>query len=73
MSNVVSLPIGSVGDGVRVEPDDVLSAAIGNARSVVVVFEDNAGELRVSSSDGAPEALMLMERAKKRLVASYED
>lgn len=73
MSNVVSLPTGLVGDGLTVQPDNVIAAVIGKARMVVVAYEDDNGELQVASSHGRPESITLFERARVRLISSYED
>jgi len=53
----------------RVDPDKVLGAAMGNLESVVVVGYDKTGAEYFAASDpSGPEALWLLERAKLRLL-----
>jgi hypothetical protein len=63
-AEIVPLRPGLIGDGLRVEPDDVLDAARGKLPVVVVCGLDRNGELYLASSDGAEKAYFLMERAK---------
>lgn len=62
-----------VGDGYTVNPDEVLQECIGTFKEVVVVGIDNDGRLVGHGSGGRPEAITLLERAKARLLASYDD
>ena len=62
-----------VGDGFTVDPDEVLQGCLGKLKSVVVIGIDEDGDLWGSASDGRPETIALLERAKARLLASYDD
>jgi len=53
----------------RVDPDKVLGAAMGNLESVVVVGYDKTGTEYFAASDpSGPEVLWLLERAKLGLL-----
>jgi hypothetical protein len=53
----------------RVDPDKVLGAAMGNLESVVVVGYDKTGAEYFAASDpSGPEVLWLLERAKTGLI-----
>lgn len=71
MAEVVRLAdhLTEVGPGYRFDPDQILEAAKGQGfTSLVIVAEMEDGELWVSSAANAGEALILMERAKQRIV-----
>lgn len=74
MSNVISiLPhLESVGDDFRFEADDILEAAKGGLKNVVIIGEDEDDELFVAASMNAGIALILLERAKRRIVFGDE-
>lgn len=72
-AQVISFKPEIVGDGFTVNPDDVLQECIGKLKTVVVVGIDEDGDLWGSASDGRPETIALLERAKARLIASYDD
>lgn len=63
-AEIVELRPGLVGEGARIEPDDVLDGAKDKLAIAVVVGLDRDGELFLASSDGAERAYFLMERAK---------
>lgn len=78
MTNVVQFNAGIVGDGAKIDSSKIID----NLKSydvnrgiecLVVVYIDADGFLQCASTDGRAEALMLMERAKVRLIAGYED
>jgi hypothetical protein len=64
MADVVPLRVGLVGDGAKVDCDNVLTAAQGQLRTVLVIGERPDGELYVAGSDGVADSVLLMERAK---------
>lgn len=69
VENVVKLHPVEVGDGYRFDPDQILEEAKRrDFTSVVVIGELPDGELWVSSAVNAGEALVLIERAKHRIV-----
>lgn len=69
VENVVKLHPVEVGDGYRFDPDQILEEAKRREfTSVVVLGELPDGELWVSSAVNAGEALVLIERAKHRIV-----
>ena len=71
--NVVKLELVEVGDGHRFDTDHILDAAKGHElTSVTVVGTLPDGSLWLSGSAGAPETLMLLERAKHKLVRISE-
>ena len=68
-SNVVEFHPQVVGEGYRFEPDDILEGAKGqDFTNILVVGEYDDGTLWVSSAANAGEALVLMERAKRKIV-----
>lgn len=71
--NVVKLQLVDVGEGYRFEADHILEAAKGHdLTSVAVVGTLPDGSLWLSGSAGAPETLMLLERAKAKLIRASE-
>lgn len=53
----------------KIDPDKVLNAAVGNLESVVVVGYDKTGmEYFAASDPSGPEVLWLLERAKAGLI-----
>lgn len=63
-----ALSLGIVGDGVIVDPENVLSGPAGLLRMVVVVGIDLDGELYVAGSHGTAESHLLLGRASADLV-----
>lgn len=64
--NVVSLSGRRlVGEGIEISPDDVLDGARGNLTEVVVIGVGTDGSLYAASSKGQPEAMALMDLAKR--------
>lgn len=73
MSNVVKLEPVEVGEGYRFDPDEILEAAKGQGfRMIAVLGELEDGSFWVSGSANAGETLVLMERAKHRIVFGEE-
>lgn len=67
--NVVKLHLVEVGEGFRFDADHVLDAAKGKDMScVAVIGELPDGSLWVSGSANAGETLILLERAKYKIV-----
>lgn len=64
---------GIVGDGFKTDPDEALTACVGKFTAVVIVGIDRDGKLRGNSSEGRPEAITMLERAKQMLLKSYDD
>ena len=50
MSNVIEFSAGLVGDGMKIDADQILSHVVGNAETLVVVYEDKDGALQVAST-----------------------
>lgn len=68
-SNVVEFHPQVVGEGYRFDPDKILDGAKGEGFiNILVVGEYDDGTLWVSSAANAGEALILMERAKRKIV-----
>lgn len=65
---VVRLVPESVGDGYYVDPDVVLTEAIGEYTNVVVVGQTEDGALDVVGSSTMGEANLLLDLAKKHLL-----
>lgn len=72
MSNVIAFDGGPVGPGVEIDPDAVLSSAVGQLREVAVVGFTADGSLYVAGSGGPVETLWLLERAKHYLMTNAE-
>jgi hypothetical protein len=68
MGDVVSLDTGGIRDGIKVDSDQVLEAAVGKLRSVAVVGIEHDGTLFVAASDGAAESHFLFARAGDFLI-----
>jgi hypothetical protein len=71
MAEVVRLAdhLEEVGDNYRFEPDKILEAAKGqDFVNVLIIGQHEDGELWVSSAANAGTALILMEKAKQRIV-----
>lgn len=64
-----------VGDGYTVDPRDVIAEFADGVEltHVVVVGVDEDGNLTGSSSHGRPDTMMMLDRAKAKLLASYGD
>lgn len=68
-SNVVKLELVSIGEGVRLDSDEILEAAKAQPLARLVVIGDLPdGSLWVSGSANAGESLILIERAKHHIV-----
>lgn len=68
-AKVATLKLVSVGEGIRLDADQVLEAAKGqDLRSLVIIGETAGGDLWVSSIANAGESLIAIERAKRRIV-----
>ena len=66
---VVGFQPRTVGSGYRFDPDQILEEAKGQGfTNILVIGEQEDGELWVSSAANAGEALVLMERAKHQIV-----
>jgi hypothetical protein len=69
MSNVAKLELVTVGDGFRFDPDELLEEAKGHGfTNLVIIGELPDGEQWVSGMANAGESLILMERAKRKIV-----
>lgn len=68
-SNVIRLVPDGVGDGYRIEADTVLKAAKGREyHRLVVIGQDEEGELYLAGTANAGESLILIELAKHQIV-----
>lgn len=68
-SNVVKLELVSIGEGARLDSDEILESAKGQSLARFVVVGDLPdGSLWVSGSANAGESLILLERAKHHIV-----
>jgi hypothetical protein len=65
--NVVPLRVVEIGEGVHLQPDKVLSAALGKLDEVVVIGLTEDGEPFIASSEGVAKALWLIEKCKLTL------
>lgn len=72
MADIIKLSTGHVGDGVTLDPDSVLGEARGKLRSVAIVGIADDGALYTASSVGFPETLVLLNRAARRVLRSYD-
>lgn len=67
--NVVKLQLVEVGEGFRFDPDVILEEAKGKGFTrLAVLAETDNGEIYIAGSANAGESLVLMERAKRRIV-----
>lgn len=65
--NVINFPGAT---RLKIDPDKVLTAAVGNLESVIVIGYDKTGmEYFAASDPSGPEALWLLERAKAGLIS----
>lgn len=62
-----------VGDGITLDPDTVLAAAMGNLDAVAIAGLAADGSIYVATSCGASEAIVMIERAKMVLVCGFGD
>lgn len=67
-AEIVQLHTGEVGDGYVVTPDDILSAAAGKYHTLVLIGENEAGEIEVCGSHGAGDTLLLLAWAQNFIV-----
>ena len=69
MGEVVKLKLVEVGESFRFNPDELLEDAKGQEyATVVIIGQDEDGEVRISGTANAGETLILMELAKLKLV-----
>jgi hypothetical protein len=69
MAEVLQFHPQLVGEGFRFEPDKILEEAKGRGfTNVLIIGEMEDGEFWVSSAANAGEALVLMEKAKHKIV-----
>ncbi len=69
MSNVVKFEPVEIGDGYRFDPDEILDAAKGLGFTILAVLGETAdGEFWVSGTANVGETLVLLEKAKRRIV-----
>lgn len=69
-AEIVPLRLVSVGEGFRFNPDVILSAAMGQEfTNLVILGEMPHGELYVAGMANAGEALIMIERAKAKIVS----
>lgn len=68
--NVIKFEPREVGAGYRIDPDHVLEAAKGlNLDRLMIIGELPDGELYVAGNANAGECMILMELAKRKIVA----
>lgn len=69
MSNVVKFEPEIVGEGFRFDADEILSGALGQPFTTVMVLgQMEDGSIWVSGSANAGETLILMEKAKRQII-----
>lgn len=69
MAEILAFHPQLVGDGYRFEPDKILEEAKGRGfTNVLVIGELEDGDFWISSAANAGEALVLMEKAKHKIV-----
>jgi hypothetical protein len=68
MTNVVKLEPVDIGDGFRFDPDELLEANKGAGWSILALIGKIDGELVVAGSAGAGETLILIEKAKLKII-----
>jgi len=69
-AEIVPLRLVSVGEGFRFNPDTILSAAMGQGFSnLVVIGELPDGEMYVTGMANAGEALIMIECAKAKIIS----
>lgn len=73
MTNVVQFKPEIVGDGYRFDSDEILEAAKGTKFATLTILgETEDGDLYVAGNANAGETLVMMERAKHRIVFGEE-
>lgn len=73
MGDIHQFKPGIVGDGHKIDPEAILVEAAGNYESIVIIGIAKDGVLDCQSSDGRHETIALIERAKAKLIASFDD
>lgn len=73
MGEVKEFHPGIVGDGYRVAVENVIDSLPRDARNIVVIWEDENGEIGGATSDGRPHSITLLQRGINKLIASYGD
>ena len=69
MADIVQFSAGLVGDGIVIDPDQILREAIGAGYThLVLIAHDGDSKVDIRSSHGLAESLLLMERAKVKMV-----
>jgi hypothetical protein len=68
MSNVVKLEPVEIGDGYRFDPDELLEANKGAGWSILALIGEIDGEIVVCGSANAGETLILLEKAKLKII-----
>lgn len=69
MSNVTKLELRAVGEAFRFDPDELLEAAKGAGFTTLAILGQlKDGEIWISGSENAGETLMLIEKAKLKLI-----
>ena len=66
--NVVKFEPVEVGDGYRFDPDELLEANKGAGFEMLVLIGEIDGEIVVAGSANAGESLILMEKAKLKII-----
>lgn len=69
MAEIHKLQLVEIGEGVRLDEDEVIRAALGQRlRSVVIIGETPEGDMWISSNANGGEAIIQMERAKRFII-----
>jgi hypothetical protein len=67
--NILKFTPQIVGEGFRIDPDQILEEAKGkNFSRLMIIADDDLGKLYVAGSANAGECMILMELAKRRIV-----
>jgi hypothetical protein len=70
VSEVVEFRPSLVGDGIKIDCDQILTAALGRLENVVIIGTEKDGSPYTASSDGLGETILLIELAKRDLLGS---
>jgi len=68
MTNVVRLEPVEVGEGFRFDPDELLESNKGQGYSMLAVLGEKDGEVYINGSANAGETLILLEKAKLKII-----
>ncbi len=72
-ANIIPFEPVVVGDGYRFDPDQILEDAKGQSfTTLAIIGETEDGEMWVSGNANGGETLVLMERAKRKIVFGEE-